>query len=178
MGLVRAGGKNATGPCPHPGPKHTEVPPVTDREHPDPAPLIQKAILELASPGDARPRPQTPLTPGQQAAALRAMPSIADALAGSGATPGGDDVPGGRPGLCEPLREAGSLPDPFERMQVQKLIVASNSVARMLARAARSQRPEEAGAALEAAAQFTEVLRRGALALKRYRGGRRRRRGD
>jgi hypothetical protein len=40
----------------------------------------------------------------------------------------------------------------------------------MLARAARSQRPEEAEAALEAAAQFTEVLRRGALALKRYRG--------
>ena len=63
-------------------------------------------------------------------------------------------------------------------MLVQKLIVASHSVARMLARAARSQRPEEAGAALEAAAQFTEVLRRGALVLKRYRGGHRRRRGD
>ena len=117
MGLVRAGEKNATGPCPHPGPKHTEVPPVTNREQPDPVALVQKAILELASPGDARPRPQTPLTPGQQAAALRAMPYIADALAG----------------LCELLREAGSGPD---------------------------------------------VLCRGALALKRYRGGRRRRRGD
>src|SRR5262245_26778158 len=170
MGLVRAGEKNAPGPCPHPGPKHTEVPPVTDREQPDPAPLAQKAILELASQGDARPRPQSPLMPEQQAAALRDMPYIADALAGLG-PPGGDDVPGGRPGLCEPLREAGSLPDPLERMLVQKLIVTSHSVARMLARAARSQRPEEA----EAAAQFTEVLRSGALALKRYRGGRRRR---
>jgi hypothetical protein len=150
---------------------------VTDREHPDPAPLVQKAILELASPGDARPRPQTPLTPGQQAAALRHMPCIFDALAGPGATPGGGDVPGGRPGLCEPLREAGSLPDPLEGLLVQK-IVASHSVARMHLRAARSQRPEEAGAALEAAAQFTEVLRSGAPALKRYRGGRRRRRGD
>jgi hypothetical protein len=126
----------------------------------------------------ARPRPQGALTPEQQAAALRHMPYIADALAGLGATPGGDDVPGGRPGLCEPLREAGSLPDPLKRMLAQKLIVASHSVARMLARAARSQRPEEAEAALEAAARFTEVLRRGALALKRYRGGRRRRRGD
>jgi hypothetical protein len=151
---------------------------VTDREQPDPVALIQKNIQELASPGEAQPRPQTPLTPEQQAAALRDMPCIFDALAGLGATPGGGDVSGGQAGLCELLREVGSLPDPLERMLVQKLLVASHSVARMLARAARSQRPEEAEAALEAAAQFTEVLRGGALALKRYRGGRRRRRGD
>src|SRR5262249_49054276 len=118
MGLVGAGEKNATAPCPHPGPKHTEVPPVTDREYPDPAALAPKASLEMASPGDARPRPQSPLTPGQQAAALRDMPCIFDALAGLGATPGGDDVPGGRPGLGEPLGEAGSLPDPLEGMLV------------------------------------------------------------
>ena len=38
--------------------------------------LIQKNIQGLVSPGDARPRPQTPLTPEQQAAALRDMPFI------------------------------------------------------------------------------------------------------
>jgi hypothetical protein len=151
---------------------------VTDREHPDPVALVQKAILEMASPGDARPRPQTSLTPEQQAAALRDMPCIFDALAGLGATPGGDDVPGGRPGLGEPLREAGSLPDPLEGMLVQKLTVASHSVARMHLRAARSQRPGEAEAVFDLAGRYTDVLCLGALMLKCYHGGRRRGRGD
>jgi hypothetical protein len=150
---------------------------VTDREHPDPVALVQKAILKMTSPGGSRPRPQTPLTPGQQAAVLRDLPYIADALAGLG-PPGGGDVPGGQPGLCELLREAGSLPDSFEAMLVQKLITTSHSIARWHLRAARSQRPEEAEAALEVAAQFTDALRSGALALQRYRGGSRRRRRD
>jgi hypothetical protein len=155
-----------------------EVPAVPDSKHHDPAGLIQKAMQELASPGDAQPRPQPALTPQQQAARLRDMTYVADAFVTQESLPSGGDVPDFQVNLRDLLRDVRSLPDPIERMLVQLLVLTHHAIARLHARAGSSQRPEEVVADLEAAAQLTDEFGRMALTLKRHRRGRRGRGGD